>query len=407
MNPNSPVYKKKVIKQLYFSSNLSCSELSAAIKKSLPLTTRIVNELISENIVIETGLAASTGGRRAVKYSLKQDVLFVVSVAMDQFITRIAIMDTYNKMVNEVVHFELPLRNNGEALFILTQKVNEVIRLSGIPKEKFIGVGIGMPGFVDIKKGINYTFLKTPNGKSITAHISEETGLPVYIDNDSSLIALAELRFGAARQKENAMVINLGWGVGLGMILNGELFRGKNGFAGEFSHIPIFSNEKLCSCGKTGCLETETSLLVIIEKAREGLRAGRLSVLKPELLEQYEQASETIIEAVLRGDRFAIELFSEAGYNIGRGVAILIHLLNPEVIILSGRGTAAGKVWEAPIQQALNEHCIPGLAVNTVIEMSVQGYVAELIGAAALVMEHYDKETSNTRSKDMSLISVN
>jgi predicted NBD/HSP70 family sugar kinase len=407
MSQKNSVYKKKVIKQLYFARNLSCSELSVAIKKSLPLTTRIINELISENIVVETGHAASTGGRRPLKYSLKQDVLFVVSIAMDQFVTRIAIMDTYNKVVKEELHFELPLRNNGEALFILTQKIVEVIRLSDIPKEKFIGIGIGMPGFVDIKKGINYTFLKSPPGKSITDFISEETGLPVYIDNDSSLIALAELRFGAARQKENAMVINLGWGVGLGMILNGELFRGKNGFAGEFSHIPIFLNEKLCSCGKTGCLETETSLLVIIEKAREGLKAGRLSLLKPELLADYEQASKTIMEAVLHGDRFAVELFSEAGYNIGRGVAILIHLLNPEVIILSGRGTAAGKVWEAPIQQALNEHCIPGLAANTMIEMSVQGYVAGLIGAAALVLEHYDKDISNTKLEDLRFVAVN
>jgi predicted NBD/HSP70 family sugar kinase len=401
MSQKNSVYKKKIIKQLYFSQNLSCSELSVAIKKSLPLTTRIVNELIAENIVIETGHAASTGGRRPVKYSLKQDVLFVVSVAMDQFVTRIAIMDTYNKVVKEVVRFELPLRNNGEALFILSKKITEVIQASGIPGEKFIGIGIGMPGFIDIKKGVNYSFLKTPPGKSITEFIIDETGLPVYIDNDSSLIALAELRFGTARQKENAMVINLGWGIGLGMILNGELFRGKNGFAGEFSHIPVFSNGKLCSCGKTGCLETETSLLVIIEKAKEGLKAGKLSVLKPALLEHYEQASETIIEAVLHGDRFAIELFSEAGYNIGRGVAILIHLLNPEVIILSGRGTAAGKVWEAPIQQALNEHCIPGLAANTMIEMSKQGYMAGLIGAAALVLEHYDKDTASAKLEDV------
>jgi len=336
---------------------------------------------------------------------LKQDVLFVVSVAMDQFVTRIAIMDTYNKVVNEVVRFELPLRNNGEALFILSKKINEVIRNSGIAREKFIGIGIGMPGFIDVKKGVNYSFLKTPPGKSVTEHIVDETGLPVYIDNDSSLIALAELRFGTARQKENAMVINLGWGIGLGMILNGEIFRGKNGFAGEFSHIPVFSNGKLCSCGKTGCLETETSLLVIIEKAKEGLKSGKLSVLKPALLEHYEQASETIIEAVLHGDRFAVELFSEAGYNIGRGVAILIHLLNPEVIILSGRGTAAGKVWEAPIQQALNEHCIPGLAANTVIEMSKQGYMAGLVGAAALVLEHYDKDIASAKLEDVVAVS--
>ena len=137
-------------------------------------------------------------------------------------------------------------------------------------KNCIIGVGIAMPGFVNIEKGINYSFLFTDN-KSISKIIADKVGLPVYIDNDSSLIALAELRFGAVNQKKNVMVLNIGWGVGLGLILNGELFRGHDGFAGEFSHIPLFNNNKLCACGKNGCLETETSLVVLIEKAKEGI----------------------------------------------------------------------------------------------------------------------------------------
>jgi predicted NBD/HSP70 family sugar kinase len=393
MSHRSSFYKKKIIKQLYFAHKLSCAELSTAIGKSLPLTTRLLNELIEEGYVSEIGHAVSTGGRRPITYALKHDVLYLVSVAMDQFVTRVAIMDMKNKFLGEIEKFELPLPRNAEALSILTQKIDQFIQQSGILKEKIAGIGIGMPGFVDFKKGVNYTFLNT-GGESITDHISRQTGLPAFIDNDSSLIALAELRFGAARGKKNAMVVNVGWGVGLGMILNKELFRGHEGFAGEFSHIPIFTNGKLCSCGKSGCLETESSLLVIIAKAQQGLKAGRISTLKPALLDHYEQASESIMTAVHKGDTFAVELLSEAGYNIGRGVAILIHILNPEIIILSGRGSAAGKIWQAPIQQALNEHCIPRLAANTVTEMSTLGYEAELIGAAALVMENYEKEMS-------------
>jgi predicted NBD/HSP70 family sugar kinase len=175
------------------------------------------------------------------------------------------------------------------------------------------------------------------------------------------------------------------------MILNGELFRGHNGFAGEFSHIPLFLNNKLCSCGKSGCLETETSLLVVIEKANKGLKDGKISLLTELSVEHAEQAFQEIIRAAGKGDKFAVEILSESGYNIGRGVAILIHLLNPELVILSGRGSSAGKIWQAPIQQALNEHCIPRLAVNTEIEISSLGYQAEITGAAALVMENYEK----------------
>ena len=132
----------------------------------------------------------------------------------------------------------------------------------------------------------------------------------------------------------------------------------------------------------------------LVEKAKEGIRSARITALK-ELVKGTEESLEKDAEAIIvyagKGDRFAIELLSEAGYNIGRGIAILIHLLNPGLVVLSGRGAFAGKIWQAPIQQALNEHCIPRLAINTQIEISALGYGSELIGAAALVMENFEK----------------
>jgi predicted NBD/HSP70 family sugar kinase len=390
MTEKNQLYKKKIVKHLYFSNTLSCADLSDKINKSLPVTTKMLGKLIEEGWVTETGFAASTGGRRAVMYALKPDVLYVVSVAMDQLITRIAILNMQNNQVTATEIFELPLPRNPQALATLTEKIDEVISRSGISKNNIAGVGIGMPGFVDAIQGLNYTFLEPEQG-TLTQYISSKIKLPVFIDNDSRLIALAELMFGSARGKKNAMVINVGWGVGLGMILNGELFRGHNGFAGEFSHIPLFLNNKLCSCGKSGCLETETSLLVVIEKANKGLKEGKISLLKELSVEHAEQAFQEIIRAASKGDKFAVELLSQSGYNIGRGVAILIHLLNPELVILSGRGSSAGKIWQAPIQQALNEHCIPRLASNTEIEISSLGHQAEITGAAALVMENFEK----------------
>jgi predicted NBD/HSP70 family sugar kinase len=390
MTEKNQLYRKKIVKHLYFSNMLSCADLSDKINKSLPVTTKMLGKLIEEGWVTETGFAASTGGRRAVMYSLKPDVLYVVSVAMDQLITRIAILNMQNTQVTATEIFELPLPRNPQALATLTEKIEEVIKKSGISKNSIAGVGIGMPGFVDAMQGQNYTFLEPEQG-TLTQYISSKLKLPVFIDNDSRLIALAELMFGSARGKKNAMVINVGWGVGLGMILNGELFRGHNGFAGEFSHIPLFLNNKLCSCGKSGCLETETSLLIVIEKANKGLKEGKISLLNELSVDRAEQAFQDIIKAAGKGDKFAVEILSESGYNIGRGVAILIHLLNPELVILSGRGSSAGKIWQAPIQQALNEHCIPRLALNTELGISSLGYQAEITGAAALVMENFEK----------------
>ncbi len=393
MDKKRLVYHKEIIKQLYFGNFLSCAGISDKIGKSLPLTTKLITELIEEGYVIETGLATSTGGRRPQMYSLREDILFIVSVAMDRYVTSIALMDIRNRYVGDVEKFELHLSKSENVHSILAKKITGVIERSGIEKRKIAGIGIGAPGFVNTLTGINSSFLNAPDKDKLVNYLSHQLELPVFVGSDSSLIGLAELRFGSAYGKKNVMVINISWGVGLSLILNNELYRGTNGYAGEFSHIPLFSNGKLCSCGKTGCLETEASLYVIIEKAISGLKAGQISVLDQALLEKEDVglSCEMIINAACRGDRFAIQLLFEAGYTIGRGLAILIHLLSPELIVLSGRGSMAGKIWEAPIQHALNEHCIPYLVANTEIKISSLGHEAELIGAAALVMENYTK----------------
>lgn len=383
-------YKRSLLKHLYFSKVLSCAELSARTNKSLPFATKYINELIAEGSIIETGFASSTGGRRPQRYSLKPDLNYIVCVAMDQLITHIGILDMQNNLVTEVKRMELPLQNNQGALQQLTSNIVAFVEKSGIAKDKIAGIGISMPGFVDMKKGINYTFLPA-GSETIVSYIESEVDIPVLIDNDSSLLGLAELRLGSARNHKNVMVINIGWGVGLGMILDGQLFRGHNGFAGEFSHIPVFKdNKKICSCGKTGCLETETSLLAVVQKAISGLEAGRMSMLHDLSLENVEESCQAIMDAASKGDTFAVELFSEAGYNLGLGISILITLLNPELVVLSGRGAAAGKLWLAPIEQAINEHCIPKIAENTRIELSTFRQRTDLIGAAALVMENFD-----------------
>lgn len=385
------LYRKKIINSLYFFKNLSCAELSEKIGKSLSLTTKIVTELVAEGLIIETGYAPSSGGRRPLMYTLKADMMYIISVAMDQFATRIAIMDLHNNFLHKEEISDLNLATHTNVLELITEKLEQCILNSGVDRSRILGIGIGMPGFVDSRSGRNHSFPLTDG--SITAFLEERLDLPVYIDNDSSLIALAELRFGAARGKKNVMVINVGWGIGLGMILDEMIFRGDDGFAGELSHIPLFQNGKLCSCGKSGCLETEASLGAVVEKANLGLQSGKPSILALEQLQQEtpENAANKVIQAAAKGDRFAVELLSEAGYNIGRGIAILIHLLNPGLVVLSGRGAQAGKILQAPIQQALNEHCIPSLASNTHVVISQLGRDAQLIGGGALVIEKYDR----------------
>jgi predicted NBD/HSP70 family sugar kinase len=397
METKSSHYKRKIVKELCFGNTLSAHEISVLTGKSLPLTIRMLNELVKEKIVEESGYALSTGGRRPLMYSLVAGNMFVLSVAMDQYITRIAFVDLQDFKITEVKKYDLDLYQHKDELSQLTTYINQFIKELPVDKERIIGVGIGMPGFVDVGKGINYSFLDN-GGLSIVNYIEKAVGLPVYIDNDSSLIALAEFRLGAARNKKNAAVINFGWGVGLGMILEGALFRGYNGFAGEFSHIPLFDNNKLCECGKSGCLETEASMTVVVEKVKEAISNGRVSRIKT-VPDDIEEAFSAIIQSATIGDQLTVDILSEVAYNIGRGIAILIHILNPELVVISGRGAAAGNMLLAPIQQAVHRFCIPRLANYTHLQVSSLSNKAELIGAAALVVENYDRKNAKDAVK--------
>lgn len=386
--------KHMITKCLYFDKAMSCAELSELFDKSIPSIAKALNELIEKGFVVEEGYAPSSGGRRPLMYAINADAMYILAIAMDQKNTRIQLVDLRNQPVADMMMFELKLGGNDQALDTLVRQINKYLDESGVLKDKITGIGIGMPGFIDPAKGINYTYLKT-SGRSLAQYITDETGLPTYIDNDSSLIALAEQKFGIAKLQKEVMVINLSWGIGLGMIVNGELFRGRNGFAGEFSHIPLLEDGALCECGKRGCLEAEASMLVVANKAIEGITQGRVTSLKVVGEAQSKQMSEAIMTAANNGDQFAIELFSDSGYKIGKALAILIHIMNPEAIVLSGRGAKVGKILMAPIQQALHKYCIPRLSGGTELLISELGFDAELIGAAILVMENFDKEVMN------------
>jgi len=381
----------ELIQQLYYGKLLSSVELSTRLNKSNPLITKALNFLIDNGFVVEQGYAPSSGGRRPLMYALNAVKRCIVTVAMDQLSTRIGIVDLLNNKITPVEIKSLRLLNNPAALEELTQIISFHIANSGIAKELILGIGIGMPGFVNVNEGINLTYLHAGD-KKLTTYLSDATGIPVFIDNDSSLIALTELKFGLAKDIKNAMVINLSWGIGLGMIIDGQLFRGDRGFAGEFSHIPLTENGKICACGKQGCLESEASLLSVTEKAIEEIKAGKKTSMIYDKGATLLEAGDALMDVANDGDQFAIGLIAESAYKIGRGLSILIHIMNPKAIIISGRGVKIGELLLAPIHQALNKYCIPRLAKGTDIMISKIGFEAELIGAAILVIESISKD---------------
>ena len=385
------VLKYQVFRELYYNHYLSCAELSEILGKSIPVIAKVIEQLSDAGYVVDTGYAPSSGGRRPQVYALKADKMYVVTVAMDQLFTKIAITDLHQKEITPVETFPLTLAGNKDTVKNLVEIINGIVQKSGIDYSKIIGVGIGMPGFVNTTHGINHTYLPVED-KTLNLRLQLQAllNLPVVIDNDSSVIALAELRFGLARKSQDVMVINIGWGIGLGMIIQGKLFRGFAGYAGELSHIPISDSDILCDCGKRGCLETEATLRVVVDKAIEKIKDKKTSRINFE--GNREQVSEAIMTAANQGDPDAIDLLTDMAYKIGKAIAILIHIVNPELIVISGRGIHSGRLLMAPIEQALNKFCIPKLVEHTSVKTSALGANASLMGAAALVIDNFFDE---------------
>ncbi|MBS7564863.1 ROK family protein [Mucilaginibacter sp. Bleaf8] len=389
----------RIVQALYYNESLSSTDISVFIGKSIPHTIKVLNELVKDGCIELRGYASSSGGRRPMKYSLVADDHFIISVAMSQFNMRIAALDMNNRFINEGTehYFDIHHLQADE----LIHYINTFIQEAGLNKNNVLGVGITMPGFIDPDKGINYSFLEIPN-QSLVEYMQQNIGLPVFIENDSTAIALGEQKFGVARQQNDALIVNLGWGIGLGMIVDGKIFRGHSGLAGEFSHIPIVKNGKLCLCGKHGCLETESSLIAIAAKANAEIEQGQTSSLV-----KYEQIdADAIIKEAIKGDTLSVKLISEAAYTVGQGIAILIHILNPAVIVLSGKASVVGRLWLSPIQQAINEHCIPRLAHGTELLISDLNDKAQLIGGAVLVVENIGEPLSkklNELKKEVSI----
>jgi len=374
----------ETIKSLYYNKVLTSTDVSNYTGRSIPYVIKVLNELKRGGFVTEDGLGSSSGGRKPLNYSLVSDSYYLLSIAMDQFSAQMVIVDMNNNFIGQAVHYEFDI--NHLTPENLVSYINQFLGNSGISREKIIGLGLTMPGFVDTEQGINYTYLKIAD-QSLVDFIQQRISIPVFLENDSTAIALAEQKFGVAANIENVMVLNLGWGIGLGMILNDKIFRGNNGLAGEFSHISLFKNGKLCKCGKHGCLETEASLIAVTASAREGIKKGQATSLSA-----YDEIdADTIINEAIKGDMFSVKLISEAAYHVGEGLAILIHLMNPGAIVLSGKGSLVGKLWLAPIQQAINEHCIPLLTNFTEFKISDLSNKVQLIGGAALVVENFGK----------------
>ena len=383
------LHKVEVIKNLYAFGPTSNADICKRLRISMPTSLSIMNELLEIRMVEKWGHGVSSGGRKPVLFGLMSDSFFSLGIDVTRFKTRIAIYNNCNKKVSETISFTSDITKPEECVDKIYNNASELLENASIDTTKLICVGLIMPGLIDSGRGINYTHLNF--GSKTTREVLEEKfNRPVFIENDAKAMAHAELRFGKALGKKNVLVVFMEWGLGLGVIIEGKIYRGSLGLAGELSHIPAIDNKIYCQCGKQGCLETIASGAAISRMAIEGISSGKRSVLA-EYHEKKGGHIETgeVVEAANSGDLFAISILSDTGMNLGKGLASLMQLFNPELVILSGNVCEAKQYITTPVQQALNTYCMPQIRERTNIVISELGDDQGMLGAVSLAIEYF------------------
>ena len=379
--------KRKIIKHLSMYGAMANTDLGKYIKLSTPKIISLLNELKNEGLIEELGQGNSSGGRRPNLYGNKENAFYIVGISINMYKTSVSIFNAKNQKITDDQILPLTISHETSIIDPIVGFTENIILENQIPREKILGIGIEMPGLVDSETGINKTYMVSR--QPVAEVFQKKFGLEVLIENDAKARAFAELRFGAARFKKNVLAVHLDWGIGLGIIVNGKLYKGRDGFAGEFGHLPMVDNGILCKCGKQGCIETLASGTAIVRMAKEGMKAGRSSILGQLVDEDPEKIEiRKIVQAATMGDQYSISMLANVGHWLGKGLAYLIQIFNPELIVLGGRMSEANQFILPPIQQAIQIFCNPELGNDIQIKVSELGSQAGIQGVAALLLEH-------------------
>jgi predicted NBD/HSP70 family sugar kinase len=388
--------KIKIIKNLYLKGANTASEICTEVGISLPTVNSLLGDLMNSGEVIKHGRAESQGGRKPDLYRLAENGFYVLSVDLSRFNVNLALYSCTHTLAFPKESHKITLNNEKETFDTLCEYIESYLVKTGIPSEKVIAIGISMPGLIDSVGGVNYTYLKFGK-KTLLENLESKFEKKIFLENDARAMTLAEYKFGSDHSYKNVLGIFIGWGIGLGIIIDGKIYQGASGFAGEFAHSPIFeSREITCTCGKKGCLESVASGTAIVRMAGDAIKLDQDSILARMVRDhQGELEPGLVVEAALAGDQRAITILSEAGLDLGRGISILIQLLNPELIIIGGPVAEANQYLITPIQQALNIYSMAKSREKSQLALYQLGEDVGLMGGVAVVNEKLFEDVIN------------
>ncbi|MGV3766379.1 MAG: ROK family protein [Chitinophagaceae bacterium] len=376
--------KKEIVSFFANRGNATIAELCKELNASVPKVTTLLTDLTADGLVKEYGKIDSTGGRRPNLYGLVPDSGFFIGVEVKRFHINLGLLDFKKNLIKFSEKIPFHLQNSSESLDQLCALIEAEIQEYAVPKEKILGMGVNLSGRINYATGYSFSYFHFDE-EPLSRVMEQRIGIRTFLENDSRAMAYGEFCFGNVEQEKNALFINLDHGIGAGILINGQLYYGKSGFAGEFGHIPLFNNEIICHCGKKGCLETEASGDALTKKFQAKMKEGFSTVVSRKHKKPEDVQLEDIIQAAMNDDVLAIELIAEIGEKLGRGIALLINLFNPELVILGGALSSTRDYIRLPVKSAINKYSLSLVNNDTHLTISKLGEQAGAIGACLLV----------------------
>ena len=375
----SALTKREILKACIKHTHCSIADLSKTLGISVPTVTKLVSELISDDYLQDEGKIGTSGGRRPSIYGLNPDAGYFLGIDVARQHFHIAVSDFKGEIILFIQDIEFVLEANADSFRTMCSLIKDEIRKASLNWDKVLGVGISLSGRVNPEKGFSLTYFVSDD-IPLKDLFQRELDVPVTIENDSRAMAYGEYMSLGKDANPNMLFINLSWGLGMGIIVNGELYYGTSGFSGEIGHFPLLDNDVICRCGKIGCLETGASGSALKHWILTKLAEGRQSSLGK--LEDIRLHN--ILEAIEAGDVLAIEGIGQIGETLGRGIAGLINIFNPGLVVIGGRLIVGRDYLMLPIKTAVNRLSLSKVSADTKLRFSKLERKAASIGNCLL-----------------------
>lgn len=381
-NKNS-AQKKRIITYYIHNGNSTITDLAKVLDLSIPTVTKLVEDMCQSGILNSYGKLETAGGRHPQLYGLNPDACYFVGVDIRRFCVNIGLINFNGELVETQMGVPYTFENTQKGLDSLCELISNFIGSLIVEKDKILDINVNVSGRVNPESGYSYSWFNF--GEDPLAQVmTDRIGIDVYIDNDTRAMTYGEYLKGNISEKKHILFVNLSWGLGLGIIIDGNLYMGKSGFAGEFGHFPAYDNEIMCHCGKKGCLETEASGSAMYRKLIERYNNGEQTFLSDAIESGKKITLEDFIDATNHEDMLCIELAEELGHELGKNIAGLINIFNPEVVIIGGILSQLGDYVLLPIKTAVRKHSLNLVNRDTTIKLSVLKDRAGIIGACMM-----------------------